>query len=90
MQLYLIIGLRDSLSIRSDTSRQSTCTLSNTLDVESVFSDAFGDIEFPEACALFAINDDSTSICASTASSQRAQVPSKKQFGLASKWKPKW
>nr|CRZ24331.1 BMA-TWK-12 [Brugia malayi] len=86
--MHLSPGLRDSSSTRSDISRQSTNSLLNAFDIESVLSDAFGDIEFREACALLATSDDSTSICASTASSQI--VSSKKSFDLSSKWKPRW
>lgn len=87
---YVIAGSRDSSSIQSDTSRQSTNSPSNAFDVESVLSDAFGDIEFTEACALPMVSDDSVSTCPSTTSSQVVQVPPKKLLNSVSKWRPKW
>uniref|UniRef100_A0A1I7VXB5 Potassium channel domain-containing protein n=1 Tax=Loa loa TaxID=7209 RepID=A0A1I7VXB5_LOALO len=83
-------GLRDSSLIRSDISHQSTHSLSNAFDVESVLSDAFCDIEFTEACALLATSDDSTSICASTTSNQIARPTSRNPVNSASEWKSKW
>ncbi|CAG9539959.1 unnamed protein product [Cercopithifilaria johnstoni] len=79
-------GSQDSSIIRSDTTHQSTNSLS--FDTESVFSDAFGDIEFTEACAPLALSDSSMS--SSITSIQIAQLSSKKPLESASRWASKW
>ncbi|VDK71816.1 unnamed protein product [Litomosoides sigmodontis] len=86
---HFFCGSRDSSSVQSDISRRSTNSFSNAFDMESVLSDAFGDIEFAEACVLFAVGEDSANTCSSTASSQIEQVLPKTPLE-SSKWKPKW
>ncbi|VDO30998.1 unnamed protein product [Onchocerca flexuosa] len=84
-QIHFLRGSRVSSSI----SCRSTYSPSNAFDAESILSDAFGDIEFTEACALFATTNDSNSICASVASGHLAQLPVKKQLDSVLKQKPK-
>ncbi|VDK69120.1 unnamed protein product [Onchocerca ochengi] len=84
-EMHFLRGSRAS----SPTSRQSTYPPSNAFDAESILSDAFGDIEFTEACALFATTADSNSICASIASGHQAQLPANKPLDSVLKQKPK-
>uniref|UniRef100_A0A915Q7P1 Potassium channel domain-containing protein n=1 Tax=Setaria digitata TaxID=48799 RepID=A0A915Q7P1_9BILA len=84
-EIYFHPDSQDSSLAQPVSTCQSNYSLSNGFDAESVLSEAFGDIQFTEACALLAISDDSNSTT-SIVSNRVPQISSIK----ALKWKSKW